>query len=51
MYTTVGGGTHFLNNQETYRPTDVGTAVLFSGKNLHSGVAVTQGKINDRITI
>jgi len=38
-----GGGTHFVNEKTTYRPKEAGTAVIFSGKNLHSGVEVTSG--------
>jgi len=38
-----GGGTFFVNENALYRPTEAGTAVLFSGKNLHSGVAITSG--------
>lgn len=38
-----GGGTHFLNTKITCRPSKAGTAVLFSGKNLHEGVTVTTG--------
>ena len=39
----VGGGTHFVHSNTTYRPSGIGTAVLFSGKNLHLGVSVTSG--------
>lgn len=38
-----GGGTRFIESDTTYRPSKVGTAVLFSGKNMHEGVAVTSG--------
>ncbi len=32
-----GGGTRFIHNQSIYRPEKAGSAVLFSGKNLHEG--------------
>ena len=32
-----GGGTRFLCNNSIYKPTKIGTAVIFSGKNLHEG--------------
>jgi hypothetical protein len=38
-----GGGTRFTESDCTYRPDKVGTAVIFSGKNEHEGVAVTSG--------
>ena len=38
-----GGGTHFIHNNITCKPQKAGNAVLFSGKNLHEGVAVTTG--------
>lgn len=38
-----GGGTRFIEENATYRPEKVGTAVLFSGKNKHEGVAITSG--------
>lgn len=38
-----GGGTRFIESQVTYRPQKAGSAVLFSGKNLHEGVALTGG--------
>lgn len=39
----VGGGTHFIPSNTVYRPQKAGTAVLFSGKNLHEGLEVTGG--------
>ena len=30
-------GTQFLEDAVTYRPSEVGTAVIFSGKNKHKG--------------
>lgn len=38
-----GGGTHFINNNLTCRSQKAGSAVLFSGKNLHEGLAITSG--------
>lgn len=37
-----GGGTYFVDSKETFRPA-LGSAVLFSGKNEHLGVSITQG--------
>ena len=37
-----GGGTRFLDNGITYRPTEIGTAVIFSGKNKHDGTVRTR---------
>ena len=36
-----GGGTRFLDSGITYRPTEIGTAVIFSGKNKHEGTVRT----------
>lgn len=38
-----GGGTRFTESNCTFRPDDMGTVVIFSGKNEHEGVAVTSG--------
>ena len=38
-----GGGTRFTESGVTYRPARQGSAVIFSGKNEHEGVAVTGG--------
>jgi hypothetical protein len=38
-----GGGTHFIHSDFTCRPQKAGSAVLFSGKNLHEGLAITSG--------
>lgn len=38
-----GGGTKFISSGATFRPSKPGTAVLFSGKNLHEGLEVTSG--------
>lgn len=38
-----GGGTMFMDDSIVYRPKEVGTAVLFNGKNLHMGVPITGG--------
>jgi hypothetical protein len=38
-----GGGTHFINNEITCRPQKAGSSVLFSGKILHEGLAITSG--------
>ena len=37
------GGTRFIHSGATYRPAKPGTAVMFSGKNLHEGIEVTSG--------
>ena len=38
-----GGGTRFIESETVYRPQKAGSAILFSGKNLHEGVALTAG--------
>jgi predicted 2-oxoglutarate/Fe(II)-dependent dioxygenase YbiX len=38
-----GGGTRFIDDGVTYRPANVGSAIAFSGKNMHEGVAITRG--------
>lgn len=42
LYEYEGGGTRFTSSNTTYR-CNVGSGILFSGKNEHEGVAITKG--------